>query len=36
MDLTTRYGLDFNPFIKNSTDVIISFKEYDEAVARPN
>ena len=36
MDLNTRYGLEFNPFIKNSADIIVSFKEYNEAVARLN
>ena len=34
MDLNTRYGLEFNPFIKNSADIIVSFKEYNEELRK--
>ena len=30
MDYITRFGLDFNPFIKNSKDIIIETNEYKE------
>lgn len=36
MDYTSRYGMDFNPFIKNSNDVIVETSEYKEIVYRLN
>lgn len=34
MDLCTRYGLEFNPFIKNSKDILFEGSEYKEAIFR--
>jgi type II secretory pathway predicted ATPase ExeA len=34
MDYTVRYGLEFNPFLKNSKDVLIDTGEYRETVFR--
>lgn len=34
IDYVSRYGLDFNPFIKNSQDIIIETSEYKEVVYR--
>ena len=31
---TTRYGLEFNPFLKNSKEVLIHTKEYNETLFR--
>lgn len=31
MDYTARYGLEFNPFLKNSKEVIVETSEYREA-----
>ena len=36
MDYTSRYGMDFNPFIKNSHDVVIETSEYKEITYRLN
>ncbi|MCK9218256.1 MAG: AAA family ATPase [Firmicutes bacterium] len=35
-DYISRYGLDFNPFIKNNHDVIIETSEYKEIIYRLN
>lgn len=34
MDYFTRYGLEFNPFIKNSREIIVDTSEYKEALFR--
>lgn len=34
MDYTARYGLEFNPFLKNSKEVLIKTKEYREVSFR--
>ena len=34
MELTARYGLEFNPFLKNSKEILYSGREYREAVFR--
>ena len=34
MDLTARYGLEFNPFLKNSREILYTGNEYNEAVFR--
>ena len=34
MELTARYGLEFDPFLKNSKDILFLGKEYKEAVFR--
>lgn len=34
MDYITRYGLEFNPFIKNSKEIVIDTKEYNEIIFR--
>lgn len=34
MDYTSRYGLEFNPFIKNSKETLVETKEYKEVVYR--
>lgn len=34
MDYFTRYGLEFNPFIKNSKEILVSFSEYKETLFR--
>ena len=36
MDYISRYGLEFNPFIKNSNDFIIETTEYKEIIYRLN
>ena len=36
MDYTSRYGMDFNPFIKNSREVVIETSEYKEIIYRLN
>ena len=36
MDYTARYGLEFNPFIKNSKEVLAETQEYKEALFRLN
>ena len=30
MDYTARYGLEFNPFLKNSKEVLVETEEYKE------
>lgn len=34
MDYTIRYGLEFNPFLKNSKEILIHTNEYKEALFR--
>ena len=34
MEYFTRYGLEFNPFLKNSKDILINTAEYNEAMFR--
>lgn len=34
MELTTRYGMDFNPFLKNSKEILFEGTEYKEAKVR--
>lgn len=34
MELTSRYGLEFNPFLKNSKEVLFKGNEYNEALVR--
>lgn len=34
MDYTVRYGLEFNPFLKNSREVLVQTQEYKEALFR--
>lgn len=34
MDYTIRYGLEFNPFLKNSKEILIHTKEYTETLFR--
>ena len=34
MELTSRYGLEFNPFLKNSKEVLFKSSEFNEAVFR--
>lgn len=36
VDYTTRYGMEFNPFLKNSREILIKTKEYGEAITRLN
>lgn len=36
MDYISRYGLEFNPFIKNSKEVLVETQEYREALFRLN
>jgi type II secretory pathway predicted ATPase ExeA len=36
MDYTTRYGMEYNPFIKNDREAFIETREYREAVTRLN
>ena len=31
MELTARYGLEFNPFLKNSKEILFEGSEYQEA-----
>jgi len=35
MNYYSRYGLDFDPFIKNSKDILIETSEYKEIIYRP-
>lgn len=34
MELTSRYGLEFNPFLKNSKDILFTGSEFNEALFR--
>ena len=34
MDCYTRYGLEFNPFLKNSKEILLETEEYHEAIYR--
>lgn len=34
MELTARYGLEFNPFLKNSKEILFEGTEYTEAKFR--
>lgn len=34
MELTTRYGLEFNPFLKNTKEILFEGSEYKEALFR--
>ena len=34
MELTARYGLEFNPFLKNSREILYTGREYKEALFR--
>ncbi len=34
IDYTTRYGLEFNPFLKNSREILVKTREYQEATFR--
>ena len=34
MELTARYGLEFNPFLKNSREILYKGREYSEAKIR--
>ena len=36
MELTARYGLEFNPFLKNSKQILYTGSEYKEALFRLN
>ena len=36
MEYIARYGLEFNPFLKNSKEILIETKEYSEATFRLN
>lgn len=36
MNYTSRYGLEFNPFIKNSKEILVETSEYKEAIFRLN
>ena len=36
MDIHTRYGLEFNPFLKNSRQIIFESKEFKEVSFRLN
>ena len=36
MDYTARYGLEFNPFLKNAKEVLVETQEYKEAMFRLN
>ena len=36
MDYTARYGLEFNPFLKNSKEVFVETQEYKEVLFRLN
>lgn len=36
MDYTARYGLEFNPFLKNSKEILIETQEYKEVLFRLN
>ena len=34
MDYTSRFGLEFNPFIKNTSDVLVETAELRESIYR--
>ena len=34
MELTARYGMEFNPFLKNSKEILFTGSEYREALFR--
>lgn len=34
MEYIARYGLEFNPFIKNSKDILVETQDYREAMVR--
>ena len=36
MDYISRYGMDFNPFIKNSKEIVVETSDYKEVVCRLN
>ena len=36
MDINARFGMEFNPFVKNSREILVETKEYKEAVFRLN
>lgn len=36
MDYTAKYGLEFNPFLKNSKEVLVETREYKEGLFRLN
>ena len=36
MDYTARYGLEFNPFLKNSKEILVETQEYKETMFRLN
>ena len=36
MDYTARYELEFNPFLKNSKEVLVETPEYREVIFRLN
>lgn len=36
MEINTRFGMDFNPFIKNSKDVFVESRDFKETIARLN
>ena len=36
MDYTTRYGLEYNPFIKNERETLVETREYREIITRLN
>lgn len=36
MELTARYGMEFNPFLKNSKEILFETAEYREAIYRLN
>lgn len=36
MDICARFGLEFNPFLKNSKDIVINTPEFSEVTARLN
>ena len=36
MDYIARYGLEFNPFLKNSKEVLVETQEYKETLFRLN
>lgn len=36
MDYTARYGLEFNPFLKNSKEILVETQEYKEVLFRLN
>lgn len=36
MDYTSRYGMDFNPFIKNSKEIVVETSDYKEVIFRLN